>query len=270
MSFKQELVGLFGQPVVENPTQAMVEAAFGSLGLDWRYLTLEVAPADLGDAVRGARAFGFRGFHCTIPHKVAVVPHLDRIGESAAAIGAVNCVVREGDDLVGENTDGKGFLRSLESRLDPRGASLVVLGAGGAARAIAVELKLAGAGRLTIVNRSEERGRELAEAVGADFARWSGDYAVPPGTDVLVNATSLGLHPNVAERVPVAFGPPLLVADVIPNPPETRLLRDAVAAGCETLDGLGMLVEQGVLAVEYWTGRRPDAGVMRAALAAVL
>jgi shikimate dehydrogenase len=270
VSFQQELVGLFGQPVAENPTQAMVEAAFRELGLDWRYLTLEVAPDDLADAVRGARAFGFRGFHCTLPHKVAVIPHLDRLGESSERIGAVNCVVRRGDDLVGENTDGKGFLRSLERRLDPQGTSVVVLGAGGAAQAIAVELLLAGAGRLTIVNRSEDRGRELAETVGADFALWRGDYAVPPGTAVLVNATSLGLHPNVDERVPVSFEAPLLVADVIPNPPETRLLRDAAAAGCETLDGLGMLVEQGVLAVELWTGQTPDATVMREALARVL
>jgi shikimate dehydrogenase len=270
VSFKQELVGLLGQPVAENPTQAMVEAAFRSLDLDWRYLTLEVAPDALGDAVRGARAFGFRGFHCTIPHKVAVVPHLDRLGESASAIGAVNCVVRRGDDLVGENTDGKGFLRSLEERLDPRGAAVVVLGAGGAARAIAVELGLAGVGRLMVANRSEERGRELARAVGGDFVLWRGDCEVPAGTDVLVNATSIGLHPEVDERVPVAFAAPLLVADVIPNPPETRLLRDAAAMGCETLDGLGMLVEQGVLAVEYWTGRRPDPAVMRDALSDVL
>ncbi len=272
-SFKQELVGLFGQPVAENPTQAMVEAAFRDLGLDWRYLTLEVPPADLADAVRGARAFGFRGFHCTIPHKVAVTRHLDRIGESAAAIGAVNCVVREGNELVGENTDGRGFLRSLERRLDPRGVSVVVLGAGGAARAIAVELLLAGAGRLTVVNRSEERGRRLVAELDGDvgFELWRGDYAVPPGTDVLVNATSIGLHPNVNERVPVDLSAaPALVADVVPNPPDTRFLREAGAAGCRTLDGLEMLVEQGVLAVGYWTGREPDPAPMRAALAEAL
>src|SRR6478736_5947940 len=109
-NFKPELVSLFGQPVAENPTQVMVEAAFRDLGLDWRYLTLEVAPEALDDAVRGARAFGFRGFHCTIPHKVAVIPLLDRIDESAIRIGAVNTVVRRGNELVGENTDGKGFM----------------------------------------------------------------------------------------------------------------------------------------------------------------
>src|SRR4029453_5368781 len=154
LSFKQELVGLFGRPVGENPPPALVEPPFRALGLDWRYLTLEVAPEALADAVRGARALGFRGFHCTIPHKVPVPPPLDRLGESATRIGAVNTVVRHGDELVGENTDGKGFLRAPERRLHPRGAAVVVLGAGGAARAIAVELLLAGAGRLTIVNRS--------------------------------------------------------------------------------------------------------------------
>ena len=270
MSFKQELVGLFGRPVAENPTQVMVEAAFRDLGLDWRYLTLEVAPEALGDAVRGARAFGFRGFHCTLPHKVAVLPHLNRIGESATRIGAVNTVVRRGDELVGENTDGKGFLRALERRLDPRGASVVVLGAGGAARAIAVELLLAGAGSLTIVNRSEERGRALADDVGVPFEPWTGDYRVSRGTDVLVNATPLGLYPNVDERVPVELAEPALVADVVPNPPRTHFLRDAEEAGCETIDGLEMLVEQGALSVEYWTGEQPDQAVMRAALAAVL
>jgi shikimate dehydrogenase len=270
VSFKQELVGLFGRPVAENPTQVMVEAAFCNLGLDWRYLTLEVAPDTLADAVRGARAFGFRGFHCTIPHKVAVLPHLDGLGESATRIGAVNTVVRHGDELVGENTDGKGFLRALERRLDPRGATVVVLGAGGAARAIAVELLLGGTGRLTIVNRSEERGRALADALGVAFQPWLGDYAVPQGTDVLVNATSIGLHPNVEERVPVELTEPVLAADVIPNPPRTRFLREAEAAGCQTLDGLEMLVEQGALSVEYWTGRQPDTAVMREALAAVL
>lgn len=270
MSFKQELVGLFGRPVAENPTGVMVEAAFRDLGLDWRYLTLEVAPDALADAVRGARAFGFRGFHCTIPHKVAVVPHLDGLGESATRIGAVNTVVRDGDELVGENTDGKGFLRAVGRRIDPGGTTVVVLGAGGAARAISVELLLAGAGRLTIVNRSEERGRALADELGVAFQHWRGHYAVPDGTDLLVNATSIGLHPDVEARVPVELAEGVLVADVIPNPPRTRLLREAEAAGCQTVDGLEMLVEQGALSVEYWTGEKPDTTLMREALAAVL
>ena len=158
--FRQELVGLFGQPVDENPTQAMIEAGFAAAGLDWRYLTIEVDPEELGDAVRGARAMGLRGFNCTIPHKVAVVEHLDGLGRSAALMGAVNCVVRRGDELVGENTDGAGFLEAVRRGRDPAGSRVVTLGAGGAARAIAVELALAGAASLTIVNRSQRRGGE--------------------------------------------------------------------------------------------------------------
>ena len=272
--FRQELVAVFGQPVEENPTQAMIEAAFAAAGLDWRYLTIEVAPEDLGDAVRGAQAMGFRGFNCTIPHKVAVVEHLDRLSEAAGLIGAVNCVVREGDVLLGENTDGAGFLAALRRRRDPNGARVVLLGAGGAARAIAVELGLAGAESITVVNRSAERGRELGallEGLVVKVAVESpGDgFRVPASADLVVNATSLGLYPDVEAAVPLVLDEVAgsgLVADVIPNPPETRFLREAAATGCETLDGLEMLVEQGRIGFELWTGVAPDTGVMRAAL----
>jgi shikimate dehydrogenase len=278
-SFKLELVALFGQPVAENPTQVMIEAAFRALGLDWRYLTIEVAPADLPDAVRGLRAMGFRGGNCTLPHKVAVVPLLDELSPAAQAIGAVNCVVRRGDRLVGENTDGKGFLESVQQHGPVAGKSAVLLGAGGAARAIGVELLRAGAASLTVVNRGEARGLELVEALNrmapgrARFVPWRGDYAVPAGTDLLVNATSIGLFPDVDARVPLdvaTLRPPLLVCDVVPNPPRTRLVREAEARGCRALDGLGMLVNQGVIGVRLWTGRQPDPAVMRQALLEVL
>ena len=272
--FRQELVGLFGKPVDENPTQAMVEAAFAAAGLDWRYLTIEVDPNGLGDAVRGARAMGFRGFNCTIPHKVPVVDHLDRLSQAAALIGAVNCVVRKGDELVGENTDGAGFLAALGRRREPAGLRVVLVGAGGAARAIGVELALAGAASITVVNRSAERGRELARLLG-EHARevlvedLGEGYRVRPDADLVVNATSIGLHPDVDADVPVVLADVAgraLVADVIPNPPETQLLRRAAAAGCETLDGLEMLVEQGRIGFELWTGIEPDAAVMHQAL----
>ncbi|HVO20265.1 MAG TPA: shikimate dehydrogenase [Anaeromyxobacter sp.] len=280
-NFKQELVAVFGQPVAENPTQAMVEAAFRHHGLPWRYLTIEVAPGDLAAAVAGARAMGFRGFNCTIPHKVAVIAHLDELGESAALMGAVNCVVRRGDRLVGENTDGKGFLESLRPLRDPAGARVLVLGAGGAARAIAVELALAGSRAFTVVNRSPARGQALVdllngkvrERVGRDlsaaFVPWQGDHRVAEGTDVLVNTTSIGLFPDVNARVALdlaSLRPGMVVADVIPNPPRTRLVRDAAARGCTVIDGLGMLVGQGILGIQYWTGVLPDGKVMRQAL----
>jgi shikimate dehydrogenase len=276
-SFKQELVGVFGFPVAENPTQAMIEPAFADLGLDWRYLTVEVHPEDLAAAVRGARAMGWRGFNCTIPHKVAVIDYLGGLSPAARAIGAVNCVVIQDDVPIGDNTDGKGFLQSVSAVRPVEGLRVVILGAGGASRAVAVELALAGAKQQTIVNRTPERARAVAEAERraggeAEVVSWNGDFRVPEGTDLVVNATSIGLYPDVDARVPVdvtTFRPGMVVADVIPNPPRTRLIRDAEKAGCTTLDGLGMLVNQGVIGIKLWTGRDPNSDVMRRALESI-
>ena len=274
-NFKQELVSVFGKPIAENPTQYMIEEAFRHHGLEWRYLSLEVEPEDLGDAVTGMRAMNFRGGNCTIPHKVAVIEHLDRLAESAELMGAVNCIVREGDELVGENTDGKGFVQSLRELTDPVDKSVVIFGAGGAARAIGVEVGLAGAAAFTIVNRDEGRGQGLATlirerlSIPAEYVPWDGDHSVSEGTDIVVNATSIGLFPDVDARVPVdidSLTADMVVADVIPNPPKTRLVRDATAKGCKVIDGLGMLVNQGVIGIRHWTGVDPDPAVMRAAL----
>ena len=252
----------------------MIEAAFVQHGLPWRYINLEVNPGDLGAAVRGAKAMGFRGFNCSLPHKVAVMEHLDGLGESAAVMGAVNCVVRRGDQFIGENTDGKGFLKSLQSEIDPRGKSVVLFGAGGAARAIAVELGLAGTRRITVVNRSESRGAELVGLLRgrlnleAELVVANGDYGVPGETEIVINGTSIGLYAP-EDRLPVELNslrPGQVVADVVFNPVRTRFLREASARGCRVVDGLGMLVNQGILGVQYWTGIEPDAAVMRFAL----
>lgn len=277
-SFLQGLTGVFGDPVAENPTQAMIEPAYAALGLDWRYLTVEVKPADLADAVRGARAMRWKGFNCTIPHKIAVIEHLDALSPAAELIGAVNCVVNREGVLTGENTDGKGFLQAVLEVRPVAGLRAVVLGAGGAARAIAAELALAGASRLTIVNRTPNRGRALADAlrdrtgVPVDSVPWDGPYILPEGTRLLVNATSIGLFPDADAIPPLDLSrlhPGVLVCDVIPNPPNTRLLQEAAARGCAVLDGLGMLVHQGVIGVRLWSGRDPDPSIMRGALEAV-
>ena len=274
-SFQQELVCVFGQPVAENPTQAMIEAAFEHHDLAWRYLTIEVSPANLGDAVRGLRAMGFRGGNLTIPHKVAVIEHLDGLSDAAERIGAVNCMVWQDGKLIGENTDGKGFVESLSEVTNPNGKRVVLFGAGGAARAIAVETALAGATHFTIVNRSVERGQQLTNLVNerteaqAEFVHWTDEFAVPEGTDVVINSTSIGLFPNVEERVTVqadTLKSNMVVADVIPNPPKTRFLAEATERGCTTLDGLGMLVNQGVIGFRLWSGVDPDPAVMRKAL----
>ncbi len=270
-NFLHELVGSMSQGAAGNPTVAMIEAAFRHHDLPWRYVNLEVKPGGLGDAVRGAKAMGFRGFNCSIPHKVAVIPFLDGLGESAEVMGAVNCVVRRGDLFIGENTDGKGFLTSLREVVDPRGKNVLIYGAGGAARALAVELGLAGAAKITIVNRSEVHGTNLVLLLqeklhlNAQLTIWRGNHAVPAGTEIVINATSIGLY-DAEARLAIevrSLLPAMVVADVIFNPPRTALLRDAEARGCRTIDGLGMLVNQGAIAVNYWTGVEPDAAVMR-------
>lgn len=277
-NFLHELVGSMSQGAAGNPTVATIEAAFAHHGLHWRYINMEVTPTDLSAAVRGAKAMGFRGFNCSLPHKVTVIPHLDGLGESAAVMGAVNCVVRRGEKLIGENTDGKGFLKSLETEIDPKGKSVVLFGAGGAARAIAVELGLAGTKRITIVNRSKLRGAELVALLrdklklDAELVVWSGDYAVPAGTDIVINGTSIGLYaPEARLALDLSsMKPGMVVADVVFSPVRTRFLDDAAARGCRAIDGLGMLVNQGIVGVQYWTGITPDAAVMRKALEAAM
>ncbi len=273
-NFLHELTGSMSEGAAGNPTVAMIEAAFAHHGLHWRYINMEVTPRDLAAAVRGAKAMGFRGFNCSLPHKVAVIPHLDGLGESAAVMGAVNCVVRRCEEFIGENTDGKGFLKSLESVINPKGKSVVLFGAGGAARAIAVELGLAGVKRITIVNRSEPRGAELVGLLrdklelDAAFVAWSGDHAIPAETDIVINGTSIGLYaPEARLALDLStLKPGMVAADVVFNPVRTRFLDDAAARGCRAIDGLGMLVNQGIVGVRYWTGVTPDAAVMRKAL----
>jgi shikimate dehydrogenase len=272
MSFLSLLTGSFSQGAADNPTVAMIEAAYRHHGIDARYVNCEVAPEALADAVRGARAMGWAGFNCSIPHKVAVVEHLDGLAESASVIGAVNCAVARDGGLTGENTDGQGFMTALRTVVEPEGRSLVLFGAGGAARAIAVEAALAGAGPITVVNRDAGRGAELAKLLedrtkaDAAFVPWRGTYRVPEEADIVVNATSVGLFPDVSARLdldPNSLRPGMVVADVIPNPPRTALIADAEARGCTVLDGLGMLVNQGVISIRHWTRVDADPAVMR-------
>ncbi len=278
-NYLDHLVGVFGHPVAENPGVVIQEAAFADLGLArWRFLTIDVDPADLGAAIQGLRAFKMRGANCTIPHKIEVLKHLDAIAESAKLIGAVNTIVNDGGKLTGENTDGKGFMIALQGAgVDPRGKRVVVLGAGGAARAISVELALAGARKLTIVN--VPRDAHLAESLVAtlrggtrvevEYVPWTGRYRVPAETDVLVNATSIGLYPNVNDKPDLDYdsiGRNVYVQDVIPNPAFTPFLREAEARGLAWQSGMQMLINQAALNITMWTGMKPDKKVMLKAL----
>ena len=280
-NYKAELVACFGQPVAENPTGVMQEAGFVEAGLNWRYLTVEVPRDKLADAVLGAHAMGFRGFNLTIPHKVAVMQYLDEIAPEARIIGAVNTVRVEDGRLIGENTDGKGFLRGLraDAGVDPAGKRVVVLGAGGAARAIATELALAGAAEITVVNRGVERGEAMTGDLRrnvqsrVNFEPWRGVYVPPDTTDVLVNATSIGLFPDVEAMPEVdlsSLAATTVVCDAVFNPPETPLLRAARRRGLATLDGLSMLAYQGVIGFELWTGQKAPEGTMKKALHSAL
>jgi shikimate dehydrogenase len=273
MSLLPVLMGSFSTPAADNPTVAMMEAAYAHHGIDARYINCDVATEGLADAVRGAAAMGWIGFNCSLPHKVAVIELLDELAESARLIGAVNCAVRSDDRWIGENTDGQGFLSSLRTLTEPAGQRLLILGAGGAARAIAVELALADAAELWVANRNLAKAAEIADLVNAETSstctavEWRQQLTVPASAKVVVNATSLGL-PGSGE-VPLSFDVipmGLVVCDVIPNPPDTTFLQRARQAGARTLDGRGMLLNQGAINIELWTGVDPDREVMGRAL----
>jgi shikimate dehydrogenase len=275
-NYRSELVGAFGNPIDENPTGVMEEAAFAAAGLDYRYLTILVRAGELAAAMAGMRAMNMRGINLTIPHKVEVLKHLDELSPAAEIIGAVNTVVNNNGRLWGDNTDGKGFLQSLvEAGAPPAGKNLAILGAGGAARAIAVECALAGAARVDIVNRDAGRGRALAELISAKtkaagvFHPWNGTVALPAGTDIVVNATPLGLYPDVAGKPDIAYdgiGKGMAACDVVFNDPNTPFLREAEKRGAQCINGLGMLVNQGALNFTLWTGAPAPRDVMVATL----
>lgn len=277
-NYLDNLVGVFGHPASENPGVVIQEAAFKDLGLErWRFLTIDVEPEDLKDAIMGLKAFKMKGINCTIPHKIEVIKYLDEVAKSASLIGAVNFIKNDNGRLIGENTDGKGFMLSIESAgIDPEGKKIVILGAGGAARAISVEMALAGTQQITIVNRPEDRAigdklfKLLSETlkVKTEYVEWTNKYKVPEDTDILVNATSIGLYPNI-EAIPnidfETITKDMFVQDVIPNPAFTPFLREAEKRGAKWQTGMGMLINQAALNIEMWTGKVPNKEVMKKA-----
>ncbi len=281
-NYLDNLVGVFGSPVSENPGVVIQEAAFKDMGLDrWRFLTIDVSPDDLEDAIIGLKAMKMRGINTTIPHKIKVLEYLDSISESAKLIGAVNTVVNDNGKLFGDNTDGKGFMESLASNnVDAKGKRIVILGAGGAARAISVEMSLAGAEHITLVNRPEDvaLGSDLMDVLvgmnqSCEYVSWESTYSIPESTDILVNATPIGLYPNVDEMPNIDTNtilPSMFVQDVIPNPAITPLLRAAEARGACWNTGVGMLINQAAINIEMWTGKKPNKDVMEKALTEAL
>jgi shikimate dehydrogenase len=271
-------VALFGDPVEGNPTSTMQNAAFEHAGLDWRYLDLRVLAADLPAAMAAARMFAFAGLNLTVPHKVAVLPLLDDLEAAAEISGACNTVTRRSDGrLIGTNTDGAGFVASIRDRgIDPSGLDVTLLGAGGAARALAVELALAGAARITIASRDAGRRAGLVDilqqrtTIEVRAMPWQGTLAVPR-CDVLVDCTPVGMGTGPAAEAHVdvdlaALAPETVVCDLNPERADTAFLRLARAHGHRTLDGLGMLARQGAAGFRAWTGEDAPLEVMVAAL----
>ena len=271
-NYRSELVGAFGCPIDENPTGVMEEAAFAARGLNFRYLTIKVNPGDLKAAMDGVRAMNMRGINLTIPHKVEVLKYLDELSEAAEIIGAVNMVVNNDGKLWGDNTDGKGYLTSLkEAGVTPQGKNILILGAGGAARAISVECALTGAGKITIANIDRDQGEELVgllkkrTGVEAHFIMWDKPVVVPPDTHILSNATSVGLYPHVDQKPDIDYDSiraDMVVTDVIFNDPRSLFLQEAERRGAQTINGLGMLVNQGALNFTLCTGVEAPVDVM--------
>jgi len=273
------LVGLIGWPVEHSLSPAMHNAAFAALGLNWVYVPLPVPPGALEAAVKGLAALGFRGANVTVPHKQAVMPYLDELTEAARAIGAVNTIIVRDGRLTGDNTDAEGFIRALrEGGFKPQGSSVMVLGAGGAARAVVYALLSSGTTEVRVLNRTYERAVTLVEDFGKLFPQVelkplplnSQALAEAAGdSSLLVNATSVGMWPHVEESPwpeELPFPSHLTVFDLVYNPQKTKLLRQAEAAGARIISGLGMLLHQGARAFELWTRRKPHLHIMRESL----
>ena len=282
ISGKTRLCGVIGDPVEHTMSPVMHNAAFRQLGLDYLYVPFKVKQGELAKAIEGVRALNIRGLNVTIPHKVAVIQFLDEVDNLAGRIGAVNTIVNDGGVLRGYNTDGAGFLQALlERRIEPKGKNIAILGAGGAARAISFSLTDRGA-HLIILNRLLELdwAKELASRISQIFTtevealelNRENLAGVLGKANILVNATSVGMTPNIDET-PVTsdlLKAELIVFDIVYNPIKTRLLREAEAAGAKTISGIDMLVWQGALAFEKWTGVKAPVELMRKEVVKVL
>ncbi|WP_436796202.1 shikimate dehydrogenase [Actinospongicola halichondriae] len=260
------LAGVIGWPVRHSRSPVIHNAAFAAVGIDWTYLALPVAPGTVPAALAGMHALGIEGLSVTMPHKTAVAAALERLTDDATALGAVNCVFRDGEHLVGDNTDGGGFVDSLrhDQGIDPSGMRCVVFGAGGAARAVVRSLAGAGAERIAVANRRPERAAVAASLAGALGV--VDDGTALASADLVVNATPVGMGDDDAMPFdPAATPAGCVIADLVYHPEITPLLGAAATAERRTVGGLGMLVHQAGRAFRRWTGVDAPIDVMTAA-----
>lgn len=274
------ILGIIGHPVGHSLSPAMQNAALSACGLDYVYVPFDVHPGQLAEAVSGLRALGVAGCNVTIPHKSAIIPYLDLLDESAEAAGAVNTVLNDNGRLIGYNTDGDGLVRSLSEDLDvvPGAGTIILLGAGGAARGAVAALCRAGAARIVIVNRSPDKAQDMVDALGNRYAETE---LLIPGSGIelrscmeeavlLINTTSVGMNHDRISLVSLTDLPPdARVYDMVYAPPVTPLLQEATKRGHRCVNGLGMLSGQGELAFKIWTGVNPPQRLMKEMLASI-
>ncbi|MBW1788120.1 MAG: shikimate dehydrogenase [Deltaproteobacteria bacterium] len=261
------LFGVMGNPIGHTLSPVMHNAAFAETGVNAVYLAFETTDAE--GCLQGIRSFGMKGMSVTIPHKSSVIPHLDAVDETAKRIGAVNTIVNREGRLYGFNTDAIGALKALEDRMDLPGKTGLIIGAGGAARAIGFALKQKGV-HVTIANRSTERGAHLARFLGCAFSPLDGIGGIHP--DLLVQTTPVGMHPHIDACIvaPEFLEKGMIVMDIVYNPMETKLLALARSRGCLTISGLDMFINQGAEQFRLWTGLEPPVAVMSRAVEAAL
>lgn len=266
------LYGVIGDPIRHSKSPIMLNRAFRETGINGVYTAFHITSETLPAFIAGVRAMGIRGVNVTIPHKLQVMELIDEIDPGAQAIGAVNTIVNDNGKLVGYNTDGIGYVRSLKEEAEPElaGKRIVVIGAGGASRGIVYALLKEKPASVAISNRTVERAEELAASLGGQAAgltaipneqlkSWCGD------ADIVINTTSVGMYPNVGQS-PIEAGwmkPGAVASDLIYNPLRTEFLLQAEARGCRTHGGLGMFIYQGAYAFEYWTGQAAPVAAMR-------
>ncbi|ACL03458.1 shikimate 5-dehydrogenase [Desulfatibacillum aliphaticivorans] len=261
------LYAVFGDPVAHSLSPAMHNRAFTHIGENAAYMAFRVK--DVQGAVRAIRAFDMGGASVTIPHKISVMEHLDEVDETARAMGAVNTIVNDQGRLIGKNSDCLGAVKAIQEKTPVKGKDVVVIGAGGAARAVIYGLKQEGA-RVTIVNRTMEKGAQLAEELGVDFQPMEDLGKLD--CRIAVNATSVGMVPNVQDSPAPAslFNKEMLAMDIVYRPLLTRFLSDARDAGCTIVDGIAMFVYQGASQFEWWTGKEAPVAQMRETVETIL
>ena len=272
---QKQMTGMFGNPVAENPIDLMFDAVYKHYGLNWQFWKMNInSSLEIPAAIAGAKAMGFAGFCITVPYKIEVIATLDSFDDDVRVIGATNYVTFEDGRMVGHNNDGKGVVKAIEKVTSIAGKRAVMLGAGGAGRAMAVEIARAGVSHLTIITRRESQGVEVANmvqratGVPTEWLSWTGNIALPEGTQILLNATHLGALPE-RESVPIdwnTLSADATVVDVITNPRITPFLETARERGCSVVDGVDMLVQLAMQIFEAWTHITPDELVFQRAV----